>query len=454
MNLFQFLRILWVRRLLVIAATVSCFVGAYIVTLVVPPVWDSTSRVMLGLLKPDPITGLVVGQLAGPYVATQADLVTDPSVAGRVADQLGWLTDPNLIEQYNRRSKKDVRDYRHWLAQLVIDRTKVKVPDGSNILEIVYSGSTPAEAKVVADALRKAYLDASLEFRRDDATRNADWFAAQAVKDKAALDEVQAAETAYERANGIFMQDSTTDIDTAHLRAIAGEGASTAPVMAPAMASPAAIQLAQLDAEITEDAKTLGPNHPKLIQLRAQRATVAALVAKDDAAVRANAASAAKAGMQAVDNAIATQKSRVIAQSDKLQHLSQLQAEVDRRRDQFNKTSARAAEYRQEAAVADTGLTPLDAAVTPKSPKFPNKLLILPGSIALGLLMGVLVALIAEMLGRRVRGVEDLEAAIDAPVLAVITAPIDSKGRRQAARGRSTKTGLFNRLNTAKAAGA
>jgi hypothetical protein len=39
-------------------------------------------------------------------------------------------------------------------------------------------------------------------------------------------------------------------------------------------------------------------------------------------------------------------------------------------------------------------------------------------------------------------------------VLAVITAPIDSKGRRQAARGRSTKTGLFNRLNTAKAAGA
>ena len=80
--------------------------------------------------------------------------------------------------------------------------------------------------------------------------------------------------------------------------------------------------------------------------------------------------------------------------------------------------------------MADTGLTPLDAAVTPKSPIFPNKLLILGGAIALGLGVGVLVALLAELFGRRVRGYEDLASAIDAPLLAIIAGPAKRRRRR------------------------
>jgi hypothetical protein len=41
----------------------------------------------------------------------------------------------------------------------------------------------------------------------------------------------------------------------------------------------------------------------------------------------------------------------------------------------------------------------------------------------------VLVAILAEMIKRRVRGVEDLESTIDAPVLALITGPGKGGGR-------------------------
>jgi uncharacterized protein involved in exopolysaccharide biosynthesis len=432
MGLMQFLRIFWARRWLILGAALACVAGAYIVTLIIPPRWEAHSRIMLNLVKPDPVTGEVIsGPSTRSYLATQVELVTDDTVAGQVADQLGWFSDPALIAEYQKRPKRDVRDFRRWLAQRVITNTKAKVVEGSNILEISYTATRPSDAKLVADALRTAYIAASLNFRRDDASRNADWFDAQALKAKDALDAASSAETQYERENGIVMADDKTDLETARLHALSMQGVETpvAPVAPAATAS--AIQLAELDAQISQVSQTLGPNHPELQRLRAQRTALAGLVAQDQAAAKSAAAAAAGAGAGATDRAVAAQKSRVIAQSDKLQKLAQLQSAVAIQRDRFEKTSTRAAELRQEAAVADTGLVPLGAAVTPKDPVFPNMLLIIPGALVLGLGVGVLTALLAEMIGRRVRGVEDLQSALNVPVLAVIQRPSTGGAKRE-----------------------
>ena len=431
MSLMQFLRIFWARRWLIAATTAACLAGAMMVVLILPPRWEAHSRVMLDLLKPDPVTGLVItGAAIQAYVSTQTDLITDYTVAGRVVDQSGWLSDPVLIRQYDRRSKKDTRDFRRWLAQRVIDNTKVKVLEGSNILEISYTATTPDAARAIADALRRAYMDASLDFRRDDATRNATWFSNQADQLKTQLDAAQSAETAFERANGIVMQDDTTDVDTARLRSLAAQAAAGPAMVSAPMSSPASIQLAQIDAQIAQAAQTLGPNHPELQALRAQRASVAALVAQDQAAARSAAAAAASGGAGALAAAMATQKSRVIAQRDKLGQLNHLQSAINVLRDQYNKTAARAADLRQQAAVVDTGLTVLGSAVTPKSASFPNFLLIIPGCLGLGLAMGILVALLAELFGRRVRGAEDLMTAIDAPLITIIGPPAKARSER------------------------
>lgn len=437
MSILQFLRIIWARRSLIGAATVACVLGAYIVTLILPPRWDATSRVMMGLLKPDPVTGLVIGNSANAYVTTQMELLKDYSVAGQVADQLGWLSDPRLIDQYEHRSKSDQREFRRWLAQIVIDRTKVKVPEGSNILEISYTATNPSDAKVVADALRQAYIDTSLAFRRDQATRDANWFQSQAAQIKTSLDSASAAQADYERQNGIVMADDKTDLDTARLRSLAGQGAiAPAPVFsAPPTASASSIQLAQLDTQIAEASKTLGPNHPQLQAMQAVRATLAQQAARDNVTAKAQAsaaASAASASASAVEAAVQSAKSRVLGESDKLARLSQLASQVNLLKDEYDKTSGRAADLRQEAAVADTGLTPLGNAATPQSPSFPNRMLIIPGSFALGLAAGVLVALLIELFNRRVRGVEDIRSLADTQLLAVIAAPPKTPGRRGA----------------------
>ena len=432
MSLTQFLRIFWARRVLIVLVMISCVVGAFLVARIIPPRWEGTSEVMLNTLKPDPVTGEIIGRGADVYIATQIELIKDATVADRVVDEMGWRSDPSLIQRYLHRGKSDRRDFQQWLGELVSDRTKAAVQTGSNILEIKYTAASAEQAKEGADAVRKAYLEASLDLSRDNALRSADWFAAQAAKAKVALDSAETNKAVFQRTNGIVMQDSSTDVDTARLRAYAAQGAGASPSIAPAVSTPASIQLAQLDAEIAQAAQTLGPNHPQLKALRAQRASVAGLVAKDQAAVLAANAAAIGAQARAVDSAIAQQKSRVIAQADKLQQLSELQSIVDSKRDQYTKTIAREAELRQQAAIADAGLMPLGAAVTPKKPTFPNMPLILPGSLALGFITGVLVALLSEFMNRRVRGIDDLRSAVDAPVLVVIGAaagpqPLDRK---------------------------
>jgi len=433
MNVFQFLRIFWARRNVVFVTTAATVLGAIIAILIVPPRYEAVSRVMLNILKPDPVTGEVISSVSTrTYIATQTELIRDFGVAGLTVDALNWADNPDIIAQYQSLRNNDL-DIRRWLSQRVIDGTGVKVVGGTNILEISYRGRTPSEAKAMANALRDAYIQSTLETRRREATRTADWFVAQAEKERALLNAADAAKTAFEKENGVFMQ-GDTDVDTARLNSLAGQASAPAVTFAPAVAAsaPSSASLTQLDAAIAQASQSLGPNHPQLIQMRAQRAALAQVVAQEMAAARASAgaaASAANSSGAALRRELDAQTAKVIGNREKVQRLTQLQEEVKVRREQYNRSMARIAELRQEAAIADPGISVLGEAVTPQKPSFPNTPLILGGALAMGFGMGILLSLLLELTGRRVRSIEDIEGAIDAPLLAVIdSAPGRKRG--------------------------
>ncbi len=427
MSIAQFLRILWAYRFLTIVTVTATLVGSIIAVLVLPPSYEATTRVMLNTLKPDAVTGEVIPSTASKtFVATQIELIRDYAVAGQAVEQLGWLSNPAIIDQYGANRTED-GDIRRALAQKIIDQTRVSVPSSTNILEINFRSVSSDDARAMANALREAYIETTLSARRREATRNADWYTQQAEKERELLGKADLAKTSYEREAGIVMQDDKTDIETARLRALAGQASLGSPVVSAApvaTSSAAALQLAQLDSQIAQAARSLGPNHPSMIELRARRASLARVVADEQAANRAAvsaSAAAAGQGAGALNRAVADQTKRVIANRDKIERLTQLQSEVNLHRGQMEKALARAAELRQEAAVADSGITVLSEAVTPKKPTFPNKPLIIGGAIALGGAVGLLLSLVLEFLNRRVRGVEDLVHGVDAPLLAVIS---------------------------------
>lgn len=436
MSIGQFLIIFWARRVLILAATASCLIGALIVTAILPPQWKATERLMLDFVKPDPITGLVMqSPQARAYLATQMELITDYSVAGKVAEQVGWLTDPVLTAQYNKRAKDDKRDFRHWTADIVIKNTKVTSVQDSNILEIAYTAPTPEEAIAVTDALRKAYMEASLQFRRQDAERNAVWYTEQSAKAKETLDQAIATEGRFERENGLVMQDKT-DVESTHLQSLSVQSTPFSGVVAPSLeGSQASMQLADIEAQLATAQTMLGPNNPEVISLQSKRALMKSLIERDKAATRASLAQAQVGGQRALEQAVQAQKAKVIANSEKIGVLNQLHQDVERARDAYNKMQEKGAQFRQEAVSGDVGITLLGNATTPKSAAFPNYLLIVPGSLVLGLGVGVFVSLLMELLRRRVRTQEDLVNDEDLTFICAVPGPDSTKSRSAKSRG-------------------
>lgn len=425
MSILQFLRIFWARRMIVLVAMVTSFVGAYVVTLLVAPRYEATARVMLNLIRPDPITGETIGRSAGAYFESQIELVKDYSVAARVVDEFGWLSDPDRINAYQSRPASDTREFRRWLAQQVTDSTQAGV--NGTVLEITYRASSPIAARVGAETLRTAFLEQSVLARRAEAAKNAQFYATQAEGARKLAETAEMAKAAYERESGIIMDGRQSDMDSERLAALASQAAAGPSMVAPSAASSASMELAQIDAKIAEMGSRLGPNHPDMQDLRARRVAMAKLASQEQSASQF--AARGMNSMAALNQALSAQKARVLSQRDKVERLRQLQGEVDLRRDQYKSAASRSAQYSLEAAAVDNGMTPLGVVVTPQNPVFPNKKLMVGGAVALGSALGLAVSLLLELLNRRVRGVEDLHLSSEIPCVCVVEEP-RAKGSR------------------------
>lgn len=420
MSITHFFRILWVRRNLVLVTTLAALAAALLVVQIVPARYTATSRVMLDIVKPDPVTGQALSsQFARAFVATQIELIKDYRVAGRVVDDFNWTSSPVLAAAYQSSNPGPDTSFRRWLAERVIEGTEAQLITGSNILEISYTSDVPETAAKVADALRDAYEVETRLMKQRGAIRSAEWFGNQTRKLRAQLREAEEKKAAFERENNIVLEDDMTDAESARLRALAG--AVDAPAM-PAMGaavpiiSPSQSQLTQIDVAIESAMRTLGPNHPRLVALRQQRAAIAASVSQELAAARAAARVPVMSAGPSAGARYAQQQSKVLAQRGKVAEARQLAVDVAVLRAQTEAAAKRTAELQQEGESTETGMSFLGNAVAPKSPSFPQIPLIIMGSIALGLVMGVGLAVLIELLHRKVRGPSDL-AMIGVPLL-------------------------------------
>lgn len=416
MSFEQIFRLLWARRMLIAVATVACLLAASVAGMVLPPRYEAHARVMLNVVKPDPVTGeIIASQFARAYVKTQTELIRDYRIAGRVVDILGWASSPELANQYANRRSDDLRDFRRWMAQIVINNTNAKLIEGSNILDISYTAPTPQGAAVVAEAIRRAYIEQAIAFRREDAGSDADWFRNQASKLKEQLTAAEQRKNAFERENGIVLDDQNVDQEARRLAALAQVTSQQgAPAIAVAPSNPAAAQIAQLDAAISTAERTLGPNNPQLLDLRRQRTALASASA---APMVTTGPSGPSIGAQ-----YNAQLQKVLAQRGKADEARRLSVEVAVLREQYQKASTRMAELEQQSQSIESGLSLLGTATAPEKPSFPNWPLIILGSLGLGLLLGVVAALLVELLARRVRSSADLRFG-DLPMLGEMARP-------------------------------
>lgn len=452
MSLIQFLNILLARRLIVVLTFVVTMVVAIGVAALLPERYTAKARVLMDIIKPDPVTGqMVSGRDPRMFIRTQIELIQDFRVASEVVDKLGWPNNPSVIAAWQSETG-GVGDIRRWGAQRIITNTRAEVVAGSNILEIAYDAPSPEAARTIASLLREAYIEGSLRFTTDSAGRNAEWYREQAERALAALQSAETTKTRYEQENDIVMT-ATGEVETTKLAALqsalltarGAEGSQQFAAAQQATTSPVVdqlkIQMATLNDQMGQAAASLGTEHPTYKAMLARRETLSQQLGRESAVARAAGAAQSGASRQSVAQLEAeynAQRTKVLGMKDVLDRLGQLQREVELRREQYQQASTRAAELRLQSNISEGALVVLGDAIGANSPSFPNWPQVLGLSAVFGLGLGVVLGLAVELLARRVRSPEDLRFAAGAPVMAVIAdarqSPWRERGRRWLSR--------------------
>ena len=434
MSIVQLLRILMARRWIIFTTLITCVVVALATAKSLPERYDATARVILDVLKADPVTGETLGAGARSYITTQIQLVQDYRIAGDVVDRLGWLQNPAVIANWQAETG-GAGDMRRWAAQRVINGVKAEMVEGSNILEIKYSGPNAEAAKRIVNMLREAYIESSLRFKTDSAGRTADWYREQSERAQRSLMAAETAKAQFEKENSIIVGGPNGEAESAKLTSLQGaylqargsmgekeyeavKQASTSPVV-----DQLKIQLATLNDQIGQASESFGTEHPTYKALVSRRAMLTSEIARESSTARAAGAAQSGASRKSVSELEAeynAQRGLVLGMKDKLNQLSQLEREVALRRTQYEKASEKTADLRLQSNLSESGLVVLGDAMANGKAAFPNWPLIAGLATAFGLALGVVAALLTELMARRVRGHEDLAFAGSVPVLAVI----------------------------------
>lgn len=423
MFLRSLFEVLWARRAIVLIATGCSLVGGGAIVAFAAPRYQASARVVLGYIQPDPITGEYVNsKRAQVYVNTQIQMIRDLQVAIPAAEALGLLDNIDLQTAYSSTPGADPADFPAWVARRIIASTGVRLVPETNIIQIVNVSGSPDAARQYVDAVRSAYIEATVSAKRESASSNADNLARLAALEAAAIAKLEATKRQLQDVHG-----ETPALEIARLSELVLAVRPLYVERTPKL--PSAARLAEAEAALAEAGRTLGPNHPSIASLRGARDLLAQQLQRE----KANAAAVGEgAGFveRARQAAIDAQKEKVLSQRQLALEERLIDEEIARRRQTFNGLNTKIASLRELTAIQQVNLTPFGEVEAEPAPVFPNPPLILGGSGMLGLTLGSLLALFVEFVNRRVRRPDHLEAAVGAPLLGVLPAmPIRRRGR-------------------------
>ena len=434
-------RILWARWLIIAIVTLGALAGGAAVVATADRQYDATARVMLNIYKPDPITGVLIGRRQiDPYLESQLSFIRDPQVVAPAVEAVGWLDDPEILNTYASRPSTDTRPLVLWLAQSVAAALDTSLVDGSNIIEIRYRGASPELAALVAGAVRDAYIAGSIAERRNAAQADATAQAERAERIRAELAALQARKYAMEQATGVILTPSGADLDSERLLTLAQPPAPGLANNLPIFAKPATLRgrLAVIDSELTQASQALGPNHPRILEMRQMRAQLATQADAEDREA-GGVAAVVTANERAKSATFNAQRERVLGQRQDALRLRLIQDQINPKAQALKTALQQVAYLRQLTTTTESGLTSMgDVAIVP-GVAFPNTALILGGTGGLGLVAGVIAALLIEMFNLRVRTLGGLRTAAPIPVLGSIPALREPPVKRQRRRIRLRK---------------
>lgn len=444
MNLQQFLLILkarWRIALYALLGTVAVTVG---LSLILPAQYTASTDLVLDVKSPDPIAGMVLPGLAGPaYMATQVDIINSDRVAQRAIKLLRLDQNPTVQQQWQDETQGR-GSVVAWLAGALKRKLDVKPSRESNVITINYKAPDPNFAAAIANAFAQAYIDTTIDLKVEPAKNYALWFDKQSKELRERLENAKQRLSEYQQKTGIVATDERLDSENQRLNELQGQlvlaqaqsadasskqrsgGTDQLPeVMQSGLIQQLKADIARLDSKLQEAAGNLGQNHPQYQRTQAELATLRQRLAEETQRI----VNSVSTNSQISRGKVAELRAAIDAQKKRIAQLRQgggegmvLQQEVDAAQKGLEAISQRYTQTSLESQTTQTNVSILTPAEPPLDPSFPKLLLNIVLSIFLGGLLGLGAALAMELFDRRVRSREDVEQALNLPVLAELGA--------------------------------
>ena len=459
MSFTQLLLVFRARWKTVVGSLLIVLLLALALSVELPKRYTAIATVVVDFKGTDPILGIVLpAQMVPGYMATQVDIVQSHKVAVDVVRALKLTNDPTVRQKWEE-DTGGAGTPEDWLADLLAKKLDVKPSRESSVIDIAWTGVNPQDAAAVANAYADAYIKTNLELRVDPARQSASFFDEQLKALREKLEQAQTRLNQYQRRKEFTTTDERLDLDNARLAELSGQytvaqaqaadassrqrqlrdflarGAnpdSLPDVLANPLIQNLKASLAASEAKLEQASSQLGANHPEVLRLKAdieqQGSRLKAEIATAADAIENTARIADRRAME-LRQAVAEQKARVLRLSEGRDGMAVLLKEVDSAQKAYDAASQRFTQTSFESQTSQTNISILNRAIPPLEPSFPKPMLNCALGLVFGTMLGLGLALLREMLDKRVRSLEDLVTGFDFPVLAAL-----HKGRIQKRR--------------------
>ena len=452
MNLNLFLSALRARLgvfALVLAATI---LAATVVSVLLPKSYKATASVLVDANRDEQSLSnvLIPPRERIGYMQTQMDIITSERVARKVVQDLKLAESPASQAAFEKEAG-GTGSIESWLVDNLLRRLKVETSQ-SSVIQVSFSSADARFSALVANAFAKAYINTMLELRVEPMQQAAVWFDEQLKSLRANLEDAQAKLTDYHRQQGIISADERLDVENARLgelssqlvrtqeqtfdldtrerlaRDVRKRGAS--PDKLPDVLANAHVQKLNADllhgeVKLQELATQYGANYP---QYQRQLSENQSLRDQLDAEMRKVVAGIENAKRQSrqreaeLQAAMAAQRARLLELKEHRNELTVLTRNVESAQRTYEAAMQRSVVSQVESRASQTNVALLNPAVAPRTPSHPKIALNIALSVVVGAMLGIGMAILTELLDRRVRTPSDLDHGQSVPLLAVLNA--------------------------------
>jgi polysaccharide biosynthesis transport protein len=446
MNFRQFLSILrarWPVALAMFALTVGLAIAA---SMLLPKRYTATASVVIDA-KPDPIVGALYGGGVGPAtMATQVDVILSDRVALRVVRNLKLTELPQIRSQWEAETGGR-GTIEQWLSVLFQRSMDVKPSRESNVINISYGAADPQFAAALANAFVQAYTETALELRVNPARQYTSFFDTRAKEAREVFERAQARFSAYQATKGI-VSDERLDVENSRLselstqlvmtqsataesgsRQIQARGAS-ADKMQEVLSNPVIAglkaDLARSEARLQELLAKFGDSYPQVVEAKASigelRARMESETAKVSGGIGVSDAIARRRESD-IRSSLESQRSKVARIRATREEGLILQRDVESAQRAYEQVQMRLTQTSLEGQNTQSNVYPLTQATAPLQPTSPKLMVNTIIASVVGALLAIGIALLLELLDRRVRSPEDAAGALGLPVLGILPKP-------------------------------